>query len=307
MYISAANAAEVNNMNQTKSSKQKPLTGIVKATRPLWRAGIPATMALSAAIAIAFAVALDGCSNSGKNNKTNITTSGVTSPISAGSNSASGNLGGSTAEVAKPAVTQKKKSVVQKPSTVGYADAVYGVSFRYPRTYALLTPDKVKLHESMTDIPMNFVQPGGVELATIGLPSGPATSLFKISVNRGLSEQQCGQFADPDAADVAGTSPVDTSDESIPLKVNFRGMEFTRVETGTEENDLRYYHHFENGACYEFVLGVEEAEGNTTPIDHFELFDKLERIMATVKIKPETVPAVTANAPAPPAGVTNPQ
>jgi hypothetical protein len=290
-------------MNQTKSSNEKTTVGIGKAMRPLWRAGIPATMALSALVAIGFAIALDGCSGS-NSHKTNVSTSNPTSPIS---NSSSPAVSTPTPADLKPAVTQKKKSVVQRPSTVGYADAAYGVSFRYPRTYTLLSPEKVKLNQSMSDIPMNFIAPGGVEVATIGLSSGPATSLFKVSVNRGLTEQQCGQFADPDVADVAATSPADTSDESIPVKVNLHGADFTRVENGTEQNDLRYYHHFENGACYEFVMAVEEAEGNTKPVDHFELFDKLERIMATVKIKPEVVPAVTANAPSSPASGTNPQ
>jgi hypothetical protein len=291
-------------MNQTKSSSEKTNIGIGKAMRPLWRAGIPATMALSALVAIVFAVAIDGCSSSSKSNKTNVSTS-ATSPIS--NNSPSAVPTPAPVEVTKPAVTQKKKSAVQRPSTVGYADANSGLSFRYPRTYMLLKDENVKLNKSMSDIPMNFVQPGGVEVATIGLSSGPATSLFKISVNRGLTTQQCEQFADPDLDDVAATSPVDTSDESIPSKVTLRGIEFSRVENGTEQNDLRYYHHFENGACYEFVMAVEEAEGNTKPIDHLELFDKLERILATVKIKPEVVPAVTANAPSSPVSGTNPQ
>lgn len=291
-------------MNQTKSSNDKTNIGIGKAMKPLWGAGIPATMALSALVAIVFAVAIDGCSNSSKSNKTNVSTKAI-SPIS--NNSTSAIPTPTPAEVAKPAVTQKKKSAVQRSSTVGYADANSGVSFRYPRTYALLKDENVKLNKSMSDVPMNFVQPGGVEVATIGLTDGPATSLFKISVNRGLSAQQCEQFADPDLADVASSSPVDTSDESIPSKVSLHGLEFSRVENGTEQNDLRYYHHFENGACYEFVMAVEEPEGNTKPIDHFELFDKLERIMATVKIKPEVVPAVTANAPSSPVSGTNPQ
>jgi hypothetical protein len=291
-------------MNQTKSSNDNPKIGIGKAMRPLWRAGIPATMALSALVAIVFAVAIDGCSSSSKSNKTNVSTS-TTSPLS--NNSPAAIPSSTPVEVTKPAVTQKKKSAVQRPSTVGYADANSGVSFRYPRTYTLLKDENVKLNKSMTDIPMNFVQPGGVEVSTIGLTSGPATSLFKISVNRGLTAQQCEQFADPDLADIAATSPVDTSDESIPSKVTLRGIDFSRVENGTEQNDLRYYHHFENGACYEFVMAVEEAEGNTKPVDHFELFDKLERILATVKMKPEVVPAVTANAPSSPVSGTNPQ
>lgn len=281
-------------MNQTKSLRERTAVGIVQAMRPIWRIGIPATAALSAALAVVFAIALDGCS-SNKNHKTDVTApSHVSQPSASGQATISPPL----LETAVPAATPaKKKSVVQRSSTVGYVDPNFGVSFRYPRTYTLLTPEKVKLNESVREVPMNFVQPGGVELATIGLPGSFATSLFKVSVNKNLTAQQCEQFADPDAADLAGNSPVDTSDDSIPSKVSLRGMDFSRVENGTERNDLRYYHHFENGACYEFVMAVEESESNTKPVDHFELFDKLERIMATVKIKPETAPAVTADVP----------
>ncbi|HEY6271518.1 MAG TPA: hypothetical protein VIX19_05930 [Terriglobales bacterium] len=290
-------------MNQTKSSNEKTTVSLGQAMRPLWRAGIPTTMALSALIAIAFAVALDGCSRT-KSNKTNVATSSTTSAIS---NNLSAAIPSPSPTDVKPAVTQKKKSAVERPSTVGYADGRYGVSFRYPRTYTLLSPDNVRLNQSMSDIPMNFVQPGGVEVATIGLSSGPANSLFKVSVNRGLTAQQCEQFADPDVADVTSNSPVDTSDPSIPSKVSLRGVDFSLVENGTEQNDLRYYHHFETGACYEFVMAVEEADGNAKPMDHFELFDKLERILATVKMRSEVVPAVTANAPSSPTSGTNPQ
>jgi hypothetical protein len=291
-------------MNQTKSSTDKATVGIVNAMRPLWRVGIPATAALSTALAVVFAVALDGCSGN-KSNKTNVTSSSHTSlPSGSGAGTAITTL----PDLSQPVKTAKKsKPVVQRLSTVGYADDTYGVSFRYPRTYTMLTPEKVKLDQSLEQVPMNFVQPGGVSLATIGWASGPAMSLFNVSVNKGLTEQQCQQFAVPDASDVAGNSPVDTDDDSIPVKVSLHGTDFTRVENGTEQNDIRYYHHFENGACYEFVMAVEESQGNTKPVDHFALFDKLERIMATVKIKPEAVPALTANAPSAPTSGSNPR
>jgi hypothetical protein len=291
-------------MKHTKSSNPKPAVGIASALRPLWRIGIPATTALSAALAIAFAIALDGCSNS-KNNKTNVTSSSHTASVPSASSTTTASS--ALPDISAAAVTPKKKTVVQRPSTVGYADPTYGVSFRYPRTYTLLTPEKVKLNQSMGEIPMNFVQPGGVELATIGLPGSSVTSLFKVSVNKGLTAQQCEQFADPDSADVAGNSPVDTSDESIPSKVSLRGVEYSRVENGTEQSDVRYYHHFENGACYEFVMAVEDSPENKKPVDHFEMFDKLERILATVKIKADAVPAVTAKVPSTPTSGSNPQ
>jgi hypothetical protein len=284
-------------MNLTKSSKEevKPIRGIVGAMRPLWRIGIPATAALSALMAVGFAIALDGCSGN-KDNRKNTISSSNGSPISSGSGS-----GSVTTSVPDKSASEKaevaKRKPSPRPSTVSYSDSIYGVSFHYPRTYTLMTPDKAKLTESVDRVAMNFVQPGGITLAAIALPGGNVTSLFKVSVNKELSAQQCEQFAEPDAADVAGTSPVDTSDESIPTKVSLRGADYTRVETGTEQTDIRYYHHFDGGACYEFAMAVEESADNTKAVDHFELFDKLERIMATVKIKTEPVPAVTASAP----------
>lgn len=288
-------------MSHTKFNNDKPILGIAGAMRPLWRIGIPATTALSAVLAIGFAIALDGCS-SNKDKKPSVSSSNVSSPIS--SDSSSSNLTATLPEKKDPekTVTQKKKTAV-KPSTVGFADSTYGVSFRYPRTYTLMTPDKAKLTESVEKVPMNFIQPGGVTLATIALPNGKVTSLFKVSVEKDLSAQQCEQFAEPDGSDLAGNSPVDPNDSSIPTKINLRGSDYSRVETGTEESDIRYYHHFDNGACYEFAMAVEESKNNdskdeskdnTKVIDHLQIFDRMERILATVKIKAEPVPAVTA-------------
>jgi len=289
-------------MKQMKSLNSKTRVGIVQAMRPIWRTGIAATAAFSAALAVVFAIALDGCSGS-KHQKTEMASS---SHFSEPAGSSQGTLSPALRDISATAVITKKKPVLERTSTVGYSDSIYGVSFRYPRSYTLVTPEKIKLNRSLEGVPMNFVQPGGVNIATIGLPGGHWTSLFQVSVYKGLSEQQCGQFAVPDASDVAGNSPVDTSDGSIPVKVSLRGVEYTKVENGTEQNDLRYYHHFDNGACFEFVTAVEEAPGNTTPVDHFLLFDKLERIMATVKIKTDTVAPVTASVPRTPA-IDNPK
>ena len=81
-----------------------------------------------------------------------------------------------------------------------------------------------------------------------------------------------------------------------------------RAESVTDQSEARYYHHFENGACYEFALGVEDAPGTTKPVDHLQVFDKLERIMTTVKIKSEPVPVVATSEPATPSvSASNPQ
>ena len=284
-------------MKDMKSSNEnsKPILGIATAMRPLWRTGIPTTAVLSGLLAIGFAIALDGCSSNKDNKKTNVSSTTLSSPVSSGSGSEN-QVSSLPDKTISEKTTPKKKSVV-KPSTVGYSDSTFGVSFRYPRTYTLMTPDKAKLTESVEKVPVNFIQPGGMTLATIALPNGKVTSLFKVSVNKDLSALQCEQFAEPDGSDISGSSPVDTSDDSIPSKISLRGTDYTRVETGTEQSDIRYYHHFDNGACYEFAMAVEESSDNTKPVDHLELFDKLERIMASVKIKAEPVPPVTASVP----------
>src|SRR5262249_51668222 len=240
-------------MANTKSFNSETKKSVTGAMRRTFGLGISAAAVLSAAAAVMFAAALDGCSGGSK--KTEISSSNLKS-------SSTVSALPSPTPIQSEIVTPKKKSVVKRMSTLGYSDSVTGVSFRYPRQYTLITPEKVKQNtELLNRIPMNFVEPGGVKVATVELPSGVATSLLDINVNKKLTAQQCDQFADPDLSDVKGNSPVDASDDSIPSKVNFHGMDFMRVENGTEQTDTRYYHHFENGACYEFVLAVAEKPG----------------------------------------------
>jgi hypothetical protein len=73
----------------------------------------------------------------------------------------------------------------------------------------------------------------------------------------------------------------------------------TLTNDGTREEAAKYYHAFEGGKCYEFALkvatGVETDEGGK-PVNKEEIFKRLERILATVKIIPVT-PEVTASVP----------
>jgi hypothetical protein len=283
------------------SNGSKKTSGVMQAMRRLWAISIPATAVLSGTLAVAFAIAVDGCSSGSK--KTDVISSTNTGSISKSLPTPTPSL----VDTEKSKVTTKKKSPVQH-SSVAYLDSGSGVSFRYPREYTLTTPEKVKLNSELLDrVPMNFVEPGGVKVATIALPGKLVTPLLGVNVHKGLTEGQCEQFADPDAADVAATSKTDPDDESIPVKVNLRGRGFTRVENGNEQTDTRYYHHFENGACYEFVLAVAEPPDNKVAVDHFELFDNLERIMASVEIKSGAPASVTASVPATPVNQSKPQ
>jgi hypothetical protein len=209
---------------------------------------------------------------------------------------------------AVPAKPVRKKVVRKAPATVTYADKTFGVSFQYPRKYSLETGDAADQLVSSDPFPMNFVQPGGLAIAAVTLPTSVypngdlAAAFFNVSVNKALTEEQCGKFSEvTPAAPADPEAPV----TSQPSKLMIGDMELQPSETfasqGTREEASKYYHVFENGGCYEFALKVAttgvETEGGKH-VDHKEVFQRLERILATVKITPAT--EVTASAPATP-------
>jgi len=204
-----------------------------------------------------------------------------------------------------------KKIVKSRPSTVAYNDASYGVSFRYPRKYALKTPDASQPETaSPQPFDMNFVQPGGVAVASVELPKGayPGTDLasasFNVSVNKTMTADQCGQFT---LLQLASSDDLSVQ----PAKIKFGGQQLEEMEAISgpdgKQVDAKYFHLFENGTCYEFALGLstqsDANEDGVMPVDREEVFHRLERILATVKISAEA-PAVAEAPTAAPASVT---
>jgi len=217
---------------------------------------------------------------------------------------ASPSSSGSTTTSVATQPSAPKKVVKSRPSTLAYNDPAYGVSFRYPRKYALNTPDTSKPDTaSLPQFDMNFVQPGGVEVASVELPKGayPGTDLasasFNVSVNKAMTAEQCGQFT---LLQLASSDELSVQ----PAKIKFGGQQLEEMEAISgpdgKQADAKYYHLFENGACYEFALGLStQSDGNEDglmPVDREDVFRRLERILATVKISTEA-PAV-AEAPA---------
>jgi hypothetical protein len=152
-------------------------------------------------------------------------------------------------------------------------------------------------------VAMNFVQPGGLAVAKVEVPKGTflgsdlSYAAFNLNVNKTLTEDECYQFALPgaDGADSPAASP---------SKVKLGVMEFQEVENlsgpVTRQSDAKYYHVYDNDACYEFALGLETEDGTEeklTPVNREEVFQKLEKILASVKIKPQATAAQTAAAP----------
>jgi hypothetical protein len=269
--------------------------------------GGAATAAVTAVVALMFVLDFNGCS---KQNKT----SPVATNQSASSPAPTPAAQPASTPEKKPEKVEKKKTV-KRPSTAKYENDDYGISFRYPKAYAMLSTEKQASDSAWPDpVPMNFVGDNGETLTELMLKGSRANSYFKVSVNKGLSAEECGKFATtPEPFGTSANPPADPSDDSLmPVKTNVLGVEFTRAETVTSDTETRYYHHFENGACYEFALGVEDAPETVKPVDHLQVFDRLERIMSTVKIKSEPTPSVAATEPAPvaqptPTPASNPQ
>jgi hypothetical protein len=215
----------------------------------------------------------------------------------------------STTAEQPPAKPLHRKVVRKAPMTVTYANESSGVSFQYPRKYSLKTGEDADKLVSSDAVPMNFVQPGGIALAVVAVPesaypkSDLTTAFFNVSVNKTLTADQCVQFLGSQEKSAAPeVAPVQAAPKSSKLMIG--DMELQSVETlttdGNREEESKYYHVFENGGCYEFAIkvatGVETDEGGKH-VDRGEIFKRLEKILATVKINPVTAPEVTASTP----------
>ena len=257
-----------------------------------------------------------------------------------------------------------KKVVHKKPATENYADKTYGVTFEYPRRYAIETGDAASQVLLSSPAPMNFVQPGGIALAAVELPetgfanTDLSSAFFNVSVNKTLTADQCNEFAVPEpketpttavaASNTAGAETPQASADNAksPAPVTSEGAkadgqtasiatEAAAVATptasqsavepqgsklllgdldlrateavsgeGLRQSDSKYFHVFQNGNCYEFALNVTTVasqDGLMKHVDRDRVFDRLEKILATVKINPVTTPEATAQTPATPA------
>ena len=292
-------------MADLKSFNANPIVN--SSTRRARMIGGAATAAATAVLALMVVLDFNGCS---KSNNKNAQAQPASQSVQNTGTPAAASQPVDQLEKKVEAVIEKKKAI-KHASTATYKNSTYGISFRYPKTYTMLTPEKDSKESAWPDpVAMNFTEPGGETLTTLVLPGTRASSYFKASVNKGVTAEQCSKFATtPEPTEAVTNPPVDTEDDSIvPVKTNVLGVAFAKAESVTEQSEARYYHHFENGACYEFALGVEDAPGTNKPVDHLQVFDKLERIMTTVKIKVDPVPVVaTSESATPSAPASNPQ
>jgi hypothetical protein len=147
-----------------------------------------------------------------------------------------------------------------------------------------------------------------------------------VSVHKTLTADQCTEFVVPQpkvatqapsthtAAAVTTVRATASSSSEAQVasgsKLMLGDLELRATEAvsgeGTRQSDSKYFHVFQNGACYEFALNVTTVaseDGVMKHVDRDKVFDRLEKILATVKINP-TAPEVTAETPAPTPSVT---
>jgi hypothetical protein len=201
-----------------------------------------------------------------------------------------------------PVVAKAKK---YRAATLSYVNREYGLSFNFPRNYQLTTESTASA--TAEPLPMNFAHPGGITLAAVEMPgnSYPGTDFksgfLNVSVNPGMTSDACAQFV------VSGSSA--GTDTSTPAKiepVKFGTTEFHEVENNggamTKQADAKYYHAFNNGACYEFALGIATNDDGKvkeiTPVDRQAVFARLEKILTTVKLQAAAVPETQTPGPA---------
>lgn len=234
------------------------------------------------------------------------------------------------------------KVVHKKPATVNYTDQTYGLTFEYPRRYAIETGGAATELLASNPLAMNFVQPGGIALAAVELPETNfantdfSSAFFNVSVHKSLTADQCTEFAVPqpkvatavsptESASTSTTTPASLSSPAQPAasperssttkpsndsvsnsKLMLGDLELRATEAvsgeGTRQSDSKYFHVFQNGSCYEFALNVTtdaSEEGIVKHVDRDKVFNRLEQILATVKINPVSTPEVSAEAATP--------
>src|SRR5438270_6610947 len=97
-----------------------------------------------------------------------------------------------------------------------------------------------------------------------------------------MTVEECGQFLqNPKGPEAAK-----------PTTVKLGSNEFTELEQmsgdDTHQSDLKYFHLFKNGACYEFALDVEtsrKADEELAQVDRGKIFQQLEKILTSARIK----------------------
>jgi hypothetical protein len=144
-----------------------------------------------------------------------------------------------------------------------YHNPAYGVSFRYPRNYALDSLDEDEDADAVAESPalktqqqLDAEQPGALLLATIEIPADayPNTTFveghLQFAVNPQSTAESCRALVAPPDSDWPGATD-QTIIQGIPFHWRDRGVITPDVIVARRD-----YAGFSAGACYEFFLEV---------------------------------------------------
>jgi hypothetical protein len=178
-----------------------------------------------------------------------------------------------------------------------YASHKYGVAWQYPRAYVLRKGANANLdlygHAATESA---FAGTGGVALATVIIPARAyAGTDFKSAaltarVNSQISEEGCGKFRRA-SFDTGEDVKLTASPETIGT-IDFMAAEADAgdVADGASSTSEKFYHVYENEACYEFALRVSTSATADKPgasrVDKDDVFDRLSEILTSVTIVP---------------------
>ena len=205
--------------------------------------------------------------------------------------------------LASPAVPNQARQVSKpapKESALAvYSNPEYGVTFRYPRNYALQEaafderrPEDIPGVRSQEELARQ--QPGAILVATVVVPDDayPNTTFaggsLQFAVDPSLEPEACREFLISRLGDSKGPRG----------KATIQGVAFAWAEDSTG-NDAdteffeRDYAGFSNGACYEFFLrvGVGRAadEEGVKAADERKILGHLEKIVSSVQTQPKPI------------------
>jgi hypothetical protein len=202
-------------------------------------------------------------------------------------------------------------------SNTDFSSAFFNVSVNKSLTaetcgkFSVADPNASKPAESA--VQNSPAQTGSAETAStqaapsqVGSTEAAATGASTQTAQE-TSDQTSAVPAAPASAPTPASTSAPAATQSQPSKLIIGKLELQGTETiageGSKKSDIKYFHVFQNGACYEFALNVTtvapDSDAPVKPVDRNKVFSRLEKILDTLKITPvEAAPEVTASTPA---------
>ncbi len=197
------------------------------------------------------------------------------------------------------------KPVARESSFSTYANPDYGVTFRYPRNFALVERAALAEQDASEDgAPLDASgarsqeeleqeEPGAVLVATVVVPDDayPNTTFaggsLQFAVNRYQTAGSCRRELVSRLGDSNGRNGA----------LTIQGVEFAWVDSdegdGSTEFFERDYAGFANGTCYQFFLRVgvataEDSDGPRPP-DERKILGHMEKIVSSLQLESQSV------------------